>query len=761
MFRNKKASWSVSSKRIPIIHVLIILAVVTLGGGILLRIVHGVNAAGYNSLPKPDENNHYYNNLDWQKWGADPTMIKVGDTYYIYVTTGTTSKNGTAGKITGYKTTNFRDWTEFNVTSQNDTGYDYIAFWAPEIYHYNDKYYIFVTGHICTSVTADIPSCNEGSRNRTLVTSASSPEGPFSSFTVVNSNVTDPIDPNVLFDGDNIYLYSKSSLNKRCMRNDNAAIYVEKLNSDLKTVSGSSTKVLQLDTDEQGNRENCSDDNAWGEPKDAKNYWENRLIEGPTTFKHGDTYYLLYSTGTLREDTYTIGYATSSSPTGPFTRVTKGNAGSNSTAPLLHGQMYSNSVDENDGTKQIYASGHGFVYQESSDEMYIIYQGYSPKEGTTSRTLNMDYIDFDSSGIMYVNGPSIDNQPAPSGVNGVYRLARSSYTVTVDDTASSTLHDYINHNATNSGRAVSKPPLVTATATSGKNLSISLTDAQNIEDVWLWSGNSDLSGTATVVINDKYQVSDTYTLSGGSSKIQLPKNIPGGVKKINITLSGTLSLSEVSLYYNREPIVPVEFNLVFDGNGGTVSSSNIKVNEGDTVDLSQYTAIRVGYIFKGWTTKKDDASTKVSDSYKPTADTTLYALWEEPTPTPDPEPTPTPDPEPTPTPDPEPTPTPDPEPTPTPDPEPTPTPDIPTPTPENPTSTLDPTSGHPTPVTPSSTGATVDNAFAPSTPDTGIFTDEASGGNTNTIIIIAFVITVIHLVLYIFRRGTCHHRVKF
>jgi beta-xylosidase len=43
-------------------------------------------------------------------------------------------------------------------------------------------------------------------------------------------------------------------------------------------------------------------------------------VEGPTMVKHGAMYYLLYSGGSWR-GAYGMGYATSSSPTGPFTKA--------------------------------------------------------------------------------------------------------------------------------------------------------------------------------------------------------------------------------------------------------------------------------------------------------------------------------------------------------------------------------------------------------------------------------------------------------
>lgn len=66
--------------------------------------------------------------------------------------------------------------------------------------------------------------------------------------------------------------------------------------------------------------------------------------------------------------------------------------------------------------------------------------------------------------------------------------------------------------------------------------------------------------------------------------------------------------------------------VTFNTTGGSMVASR-SVIQGDTLDLSDVKApTRAGYSFKGWSTTADGAN--VVTSIAPTADTTLYAVWE-------------------------------------------------------------------------------------------------------------------------------------
>ena len=74
------------------------------------------------------------------------------------------------------------------------------------------------------------------------------------------------------------------------------------------------------------------------------------------------------------------------------------------------------------------------------------------------------------------------------------------------------------------------------------------------------------------------------------------------------------------------PVTADCYWVTFNTTGGSMVASR-SVTKGDTLDLSGVTAPkRTGYTFKGWSTIEDGAN--VVNSIAPTADTTLYAVWE-------------------------------------------------------------------------------------------------------------------------------------
>lgn len=74
------------------------------------------------------------------------------------------------------------------------------------------------------------------------------------------------------------------------------------------------------------------------------------------------------------------------------------------------------------------------------------------------------------------------------------------------------------------------------------------------------------------------------------------------------------------------PVTEDCYWVTFNTTGGSMVASR-SVTKGDTLDLSGVTPpTRTGYSFKGWSTTADGAN--VVNSIAPTADTTLYAVWE-------------------------------------------------------------------------------------------------------------------------------------
>ena len=140
----------------------------------------------YIKLEPPENNNSYFNNLSFPTNDsiADPHLIKVENTYYIYAT-------GCQG-IKVIKSTNFKNWeTVTNKALENIEGHG--CFWAPEVYYYNNKYYMFYT---------------TDPDHKIYVATSDNPEGPFKNQTLLTTGYETVIDASLLFDDDGkIYIY--------------------------------------------------------------------------------------------------------------------------------------------------------------------------------------------------------------------------------------------------------------------------------------------------------------------------------------------------------------------------------------------------------------------------------------------------------------------------------------------------------------------------------------------------------------------------
>jgi GH43 family beta-xylosidase len=119
--------------------------------------------------------------------------------------------------------------------------------------------------------------------------------------------------------------------------------------------------------------------------------------------KHENTYYLMYSANVYNGPDYSVGYATSSNPLGPWIKY----AGN----PILKKNM----------AIGVSGPGHNSVTTSPDDkEMFIVYHTHTfPDKPSGNRNLCIDRMVFDN-GVIKVLGPTRSPQPLPGGVN--YRL---------------------------------------------------------------------------------------------------------------------------------------------------------------------------------------------------------------------------------------------------------------------------------------------------------------------------------------------------
>lgn len=206
---------------------------------------------------------------------ADPHVIKVDDTYYLYATTH--------GR--GYDALTSKDLVHWeprgSVFDDSRRGA-----WAPDVFHDkrgDGRFYLYYTD-------TDPDPLPASHSKRIGVAVADSPLGPFEDRKVL---VQGAIDAHLFQDDDgSFYLYYVNLVG-------GFAIIVQPM-ADPLTPRGKPTELMR--------------------PTQPWEMLSGEVTEGPFMLKREGTYYLMYSGSGADSPNYGIGYATSESPTGPFVK---------------------------------------------------------------------------------------------------------------------------------------------------------------------------------------------------------------------------------------------------------------------------------------------------------------------------------------------------------------------------------------------------------------------------------------------------------
>ena len=334
---------------------------------------------------------------------GDPYVLHVkGDKYYMYGTGG--AKNGFAA----YSSTDLVNWKKEGQVwhASNKNGWSDStaawggAYWAPEVYEYKGKFYIFYSAQWKENPTKELENFRIG------VAVADNPTGPF---TDLNTKpVFDPgypiIDANVLFDkSGKIYLYYSRCCYKHEVESEVATWAKEKGWFD--KIEESWVYGVELKPDFSG---------VIGEPvlclrppakmSDKQAEWESRSVtskevnrrwtEGSVAFKKGDTYYMMYSANYFGGKNYAVGYATSKSPLGPFKKAAN------------------NPVLQKDGGV-VTGTGHNSItYSPDGKEMFCVYHARTSATGD-KRVVFIDRMKILKDGKLVVEGPTTGPQALP------------------------------------------------------------------------------------------------------------------------------------------------------------------------------------------------------------------------------------------------------------------------------------------------------------------------------------------------------------
>ncbi len=299
---------------------------------------------------------------------GDPFLLKISENeYYLYCTS---AEDG----FYCWRSEDMVNWTDKQMCyTRKEDSWGKDSFWAPEVVAYQNQYYLYYTAR------------NENGSLRIGLAISDTPNGPF--LDIKNEPLMDfgyaTIDGNVLIDEDGFkYLYYARDCSENMVGDIHTSqIYVVCLSDDMKSVVG---EPIFLTTPQQ-QWECLSGDYLWN--------------EGPEVIKHNDTYYLTYSANYYASSLYSIGYATSKSPLGPFVKAEEN--------PILT----SGELNDVSGTGH-----HSFVMSPDNSELWIAYHSHTNVSNPSGdRKVNLARAGFTSDGKLYFNGPLTAAQPNPSG----------------------------------------------------------------------------------------------------------------------------------------------------------------------------------------------------------------------------------------------------------------------------------------------------------------------------------------------------------
>jgi GH43 family beta-xylosidase len=309
----------------------------------------------------------YQNPLPIKNIG-DPFVLHTPDgEYYCYATS---APDG------------FKAWTSSDLVHWTEIGYVYQRrqdswgesdFWAPEVVLYKGKYFMHYSAR--------------WGKNQSLrigVATADAPNGPF--VDVFNQPMFDfgyaAIDGHVLLDEDgrSYFYYSRDCSENIVDGRHESHLYVAELNDDLVSFKGTPLLIARPEQE-------------WETRFDAEWRWN----EGPFVVKHQGRYYLMYSANFYASRNYSVGYAVSENPTGPFVKAAQN--------PVLFSP-----------NAAISGPGHNSVTTSlDGKELFIVYHIHTdPEHPSGDRQVSIDRMGFREDGSLYVTGPTNTPQAMPS-----------------------------------------------------------------------------------------------------------------------------------------------------------------------------------------------------------------------------------------------------------------------------------------------------------------------------------------------------------
>ena len=337
---------------------------------------------------------------------GDPFILSTDGIYYMYGTGGVADRGFSA-----YSSKDLVNWKQEgqvyfhdnkNGWSDPNTPWDG-AYWAPEVYEVKGKFYLFYSAQWKINPEKEMENFKIG------VAVSDKPTGPF--VDLAPKPLFDPgypiIDANVFFDTNGkAYLYYSRAAYKHPIESEIAKqarksgkfneieeswVYGVELKPDFSGVIGEPVLILRPPIklkDKQA---------AWESLSVTSGEVNRRWTEGSVTFKKDGIYYIMYSANHFGGEHYAVGYATSSSPLGPFKKA-KNN-------PILHRNTNKGGIVSGTGHNSI-------VYSPDGKEMFCVYHGRTTATGS-ERVVFIDRMKVEK-GKITIFGPTTQPQKKPA-----------------------------------------------------------------------------------------------------------------------------------------------------------------------------------------------------------------------------------------------------------------------------------------------------------------------------------------------------------
>ncbi|MCJ8164384.1 glycoside hydrolase family 43 protein [Pontibacter sp. E15-1] len=306
---------------------------------------------GQATAPQKPQRHEISGNPVFPGWYADPEGVIFGETYWVYPTYSAPYAEQVF--MDAFSSPDLVHWTKHSrIIDTTRVAWAKKAMWAPAIMEKDGKYYLFFGAN-------DIQSDSE--RGGIGVAVADSPAGPFEDHLgkpLVSAfhNGAQPIDQFVFQDADGQYYLIYGGWG-HCN--------IARLNQDFTGFIPFADGTTFREVTPEG------------------------YVEGPFMFKKGEKYYFMWSEGGWTGPNYSVAYAISDSPLGPFKRV--------------------GTILRQDPEVATGAGHHSVIHNAAQDQWYIVYHRRPLQETDPNhRVTCIDRMTFDAQG--YINPVKITRE---------------------------------------------------------------------------------------------------------------------------------------------------------------------------------------------------------------------------------------------------------------------------------------------------------------------------------------------------------------